>query len=147
MPSHNMEGILYKTRLLKLPCGWPNSCYDYCVVGCPCQLLPNASTTFFTHIVFFSVLLSVILPCPECALFYRSWDWNLVARQKFMIRTLGKKVSDHNFLWQSSMKRTLGLHPLLGPFEFSKVPIINGPLKLLLFTCKIEISIVLHLTW
>ena len=30
---------------------------------------------------------------------------------------------------------------------FSKVPIINGPVKLLLFTCKIEVSIVLHLTW
>ena len=33
-----------------------------------------------------------------------------------------------------------------GSVQFSKVPIINGPLKLLLFTCKIEISIVLHLT-
>ena len=31
--------------------------------------------------------------------------------------------------------------------RFSKVPIINGPVKLLLFTCKIEVSIVLHLTW
>ena len=30
--------------------------------------------------------------------------------------------------------------------RFSKVPIINGPVKLLLFTCKIEVSIVLHLT-
>ena len=29
----------------------------------------------------------------------------------------------------------------------SKAPIINGPVKLLLFTCKIEVSIVLHLTW
>ena len=69
---------------------------------------------------FFSVLLSVILPCSECALWYRSWDWNLVARQKFMIRTLEKKVSDHNFLWQSSMKRILRLHPLLGPFNSRK---------------------------
>ena len=33
-----------------------------------------------------------------------------------------------------------------GPLQFSKLPIINGPLKLLVFTCKIEISIVLHLT-
>ena len=30
--------------------------------------------------------------------------------------------------------------------RFSKVPIINGPVKLLWFTCKIEVSIVLHLT-
>ena len=30
------------------------------VVGCPCQLSRNATTTFFTHIVFFPVLLSVI---------------------------------------------------------------------------------------
>ena len=30
--------------------------------------------------------------------------------------------------------------------RFSKVPIINGPVKLLLFTCKVEVSIVLHLT-
>ena len=30
--------------------------------------------------------------------------------------------------------------------RFSKVPIINGPVKLLLFSCKIEVSIVLHLT-
>ena len=29
---------------------------------------------------------------------------------------------------------------------FSKVPIINGPVMMLLFTCKIEVSIVLHLT-
>ena len=28
----------------------------------------------------------------------------------------------------------------------AKVPIINGPVKLLWFTCKIEVSIVLHLT-
>ena len=31
--------------------------------------------------------------------------------------------------------------------RFSKVPIINRPVKLLLFTCKVEVSIVLHLTW
>ena len=31
--------------------------------------------------------------------------------------------------------------------RFSKVPIINEPLKLLLFTCKVKVSIVLHLTW
>ena len=30
--------------------------------------------------------------------------------------------------------------------SFSKVPIINGPGKLLPFTLKIEVSIVLHLT-
>ena len=30
--------------------------------------------------------------------------------------------------------------------RFSKVPIINGPVKLLLFACKIEVSIVLHPT-
>ena len=30
--------------------------------------------------------------------------------------------------------------------RFSKVPIINGPVKLSLFTRKIEVSIVLHLT-
>ena len=30
--------------------------------------------------------------------------------------------------------------------RFSKVPIINGPAKLLLFTCKIEASIAWHLT-
>ena len=30
--------------------------------------------------------------------------------------------------------------------RFSKAPIINGPVKLLLFTCKIEVLIVLHLT-
>ena len=30
--------------------------------------------------------------------------------------------------------------------RFSKVPIINGPAKLLLFTCKIEGSIARHLT-
>ena len=30
--------------------------------------------------------------------------------------------------------------------RFSKVPIINGPVELLLFSCKIEVSIVLHLT-
>ena len=29
---------------------------------------------------------------------------------------------------------------------FSKAPIINGPLKLLLFTCRLEVSIVLHQT-
>ena len=34
----------------------------------------------------------------------------------------------------------------LGPgARFSKEPIINGPVKLLLFTYKIEVSIVLHL--
>ena len=31
--------------------------------------------------------------------------------------------------------------------RFSKVPLINGPGKLLPFTLKIEVSIVLHLTW
>ena len=30
--------------------------------------------------------------------------------------------------------------------RFSKVPIINGPAKLLPFTLKIEVSVVLHLT-
>ena len=30
--------------------------------------------------------------------------------------------------------------------RFSKVPIINRPVKLILFTCKIEVTIVLHLT-
>ena len=30
--------------------------------------------------------------------------------------------------------------------RFSKVSVINGPVKLLLFSCKIEVSIVLHLT-
>ena len=30
--------------------------------------------------------------------------------------------------------------------HFSKVPIINGPVKLFWFTCKIEVSVVLHLT-
>jgi len=36
----------------------------------------------------------------------------------------------------------------LGPgARFSKVPIINGPGKLSPFTLKIEVSIVLHLTW
>ena len=30
--------------------------------------------------------------------------------------------------------------------RFSRVPIINGPVKLSLFTRKIEVSIVLHLT-
>ena len=30
--------------------------------------------------------------------------------------------------------------------RFSKVPIIKGPVKLFWFTCKIEVSIVLHLT-
>ena len=35
----------------------------------------------------------------------------------------------------------------LGPgARFSKVPIINGPGRLLLFAVKIEVSIVLHLT-
>ena len=29
---------------------------------------------------------------------------------------------------------------------FSKAPIINGCLKLLLFTCRLEVSIVLHQT-
>ena len=31
--------------------------------------------------------------------------------------------------------------------RFSKVPIINRHVRLLFFTCKIEVSIVLHLTW
>ena len=31
--------------------------------------------------------------------------------------------------------------------RFLKDPIINGHVKQLLFTCKIEVSIVLHLTW
>ena len=31
--------------------------------------------------------------------------------------------------------------------RFLKIPIINGPVKLLLFTSKIEVAIVLHLTW
>ena len=36
---------------------------------------------------------------------------------------------------------------LLGPgARFSKVPIINGPVKLLLFTCKIEVTVFLHRT-
>ena len=30
--------------------------------------------------------------------------------------------------------------------RFSKVPIISGPVKLLLCTCKVEVSIVLHLS-
>ena len=30
--------------------------------------------------------------------------------------------------------------------RFSKVPITKGPVKLMLFTCNIEVSIVLHLT-
>ena len=29
----------------------------------------------------------------------------------------------------------------------ARFSIINGPVKLLLFTCKVEVSIVLHLTW
>ena len=31
------------------------------------------------------------MPFSECALWDRSWDWNLLARQKFMIRTLERK--------------------------------------------------------
>ena len=31
--------------------------------------------------------------------------------------------------------------------RFSKAPIIDGSVKLLLFTCKMEVSMVLHLTW
>ena len=30
--------------------------------------------------------------------------------------------------------------------RFSKVPMINGAVQLLLFTCKVEVSVVLHLT-
>ena len=45
-----------------------------------------------------------------------------------MIRTLEKKVSDHNFLWQSSMKR-IEAASASGSVQFSKVPIINGAPK------------------
>ena len=38
-----------------------------------------------------------------------------MARQKFMIRTLEKKLSDHNFLSVIS-ETDIRLHPLLGPF-------------------------------
>ena len=57
--------------------------------------------------------------------------------------------TDVDYLWdkgQSSHHFTaLCLVQYLGAC-FSKVPIINGSVKLLLFTCKIEVSIVLHLT-
>ena len=48
---------------------------------------------------------------------------------------------------------TVVIYPVCPSFEqpgpgarFSKVPIINGPGKLSLFTLKIEVSMVLHLT-
>ena len=146
MPSHNIEGIPYKTRLLRLPCGWPNSCYDYCVVGCPCQLLPNASTTFFTHIVFFFQFYSRSFCHVPSVRFFSGLEteiWWLVRNS-----------------WSELLKRKCPTITFSGSHQWdgywgcicfcprsSKVQIINGPLKLLLFTCKTEHSVVLHLTW
>ena len=45
----------------------------------------------------------------------------------------GPELAWLSFAWESGAR-------------FSKVPIINGPGKLLPFTLKIEVSIVLHLT-
>ena len=70
----------------------------------------------------------------------------MVARQKFTVRALEKKVSDRNFLWHGINETDIEAASASGPVQFSKVPITNGLLKLLLFTSKIEISIVLHLT-
>ena len=117
--------------------------------GCPCQLSPNATTTFFTHIVFFQFYSRSFAIFWVCAL-------GPVLRLK-----LGgsSEIHDQNS-WKESLRPYItfsGSHQgnrydieaasASGSVQFSKLPIINGPLKLLLFTCKIEISIVLHLTW
>ena len=52
-----------------------------------------------------------------------------------------------NSVFLNSHTNSVFLHSRKWPARarFSKVPIINGPVKLL-FTCKVEVSIVLHLT-
>ena len=58
--------------------------------------------------------------------------------------------------WMQTCKHKIGFQArkVIGTFEkrapgarFLKVPIINGPCKLSPFTLKIEVSLVLHLTW
>ena len=66
-----------------------------------------------------------------------------------------KKIQDFNGVWTRDLaipvrcSTNWAMKPLtLGAgARFSKVPIINGPGKLSPFTLKIEVSIVLHLTW
>ena len=69
-------------------------------------------------------------------------------------RNGSSEIHDQNS-WKESLRPYLSLcHQWDGYWgcirfwaRFSKVPIINRPLNLFLFTCKIEISVVLHLTW
>ena len=76
--------------------------------------------TGFLHIKGITIFGYEIVIQKESEKISNSRNFDLVARQKFMVRTVEKKVSDHNFLWQSSMKRILRLHPLLGPFNSRK---------------------------
>ena len=69
---------------------------------------------------------------PNSALTVKAWE---DAVQGLGIKNQFHKTNKKGFLFR--------LNP---GARFSKVPIINGPVKLLLFTCKVKVSIVLHLT-
>ena len=70
----------------------------------------------------------------------RTAHWKKTYPSTFWQRILGRATS-----WPTFRKLAISKAIRAGDC-FSKVPIIYGPVKLLLFTCKIEVSIVLHLT-
>ena len=83
--------------------------------------------------------------CPKIYPVYLSVFRYFCVKNEGRIVNITEKMSD--------MLGTLNCLPLRtisasepGP-RFSKVPIINGPGKLSRFPLKIEVSIVLHLTW
>ena len=53
-----------------------------------------------------------------------------------------KRISGNSLSRLGAQKEDIGA----AGARFSKVPIAEGPVKLMLFTCNIEVSIVLHLT-
>jgi len=69
--------------------------------------------------------------------------WSTVSNMSSMITLSFRLVHCSDFV----TNRYTESRKIMGPgARFSKVPIINGPGKLLPFTVKIEVSIVLHLT-
>ena len=82
----------------------------------PCQLSPNASTTFFTHIVFFFQYYS----WSFCHVLSVRFSTGLETETWWLVRNprseLLKRKSPTITFSLSSVRRILRLHPLLGPF-------------------------------
>ena len=83
---------------------------------------------------------------PSTALLYPASKNNNLTRGG-LGRVCATGMQDAPFLGVRPLEKSLWKRPW--GVRFSKVPIsiIYGPVKLFWFTCKIEVSIVLHLTW